>query len=195
MSLTARYLGTALTAIAAVSIATPAAAEVDSSDPGRFVQTLAQTGFGVLKGNRANGRAQFRSLLSRHFAVDAIGDRLIQRWRRTIKPAQYQAYKAAFPSFIVGTYADRLYEYANAGIKIGRIQNQGASAAVMSQVTKPGARPVSAIWTVARSGTGYKVTNLTVNGVNLALTQQADFDSYVQRNGFDALVAFMKQRG
>jgi phospholipid transport system substrate-binding protein len=190
-----RHFATALIALAAASIATPAAAEVDASDPGRFVQSLAQTGFGVLKGNRGNARSQFRSLLSRHFAVEAIGDRLIQRWRPTLKPAQYQAYKTAFPNFIVGTYADRLYEYADAAIKVVRVQDQGTNAAVLTQVTRPGARPVNAVWTVTKAGPGYKVTNLTVNGINLAVTQRADFDSYVQRNGFDALVAFMNKRG
>jgi phospholipid transport system substrate-binding protein len=31
-----------------------------------------------------------------------------------------------------------------------------------------------------------------VAGINLSLTQEADFASYIQKNGFDALVAFMK---
>jgi phospholipid transport system substrate-binding protein len=181
--------------LATVAFTAPAQAAVDNSDPGRFVQSLAHTGFGVLKGNRAAARGQFRSLLSQHFAVDAIGDKLIQRWRPSLKPAQYQAYKAAFPNFIVGTYADRLYDYANASIKVVRVQNQGNNAAVLTQVTKPGSRPANAVWTVTKSGDGYKVTNLTVNGVNLAVAQRADFDSYVQRNGFDALVGFMKRRG
>lgn len=191
----AKPLGLAGAALAAVTLAPPAQAAIDNRDPGRFVQSLAQTSFGVLKGNKAVARGQFRALLAQHFAVDAIGDRLIQRWRPTLKPAQYQAYKAAFPNFIVGTYADRLYDYADAGIKVVRVQNQGANAAVLTQVTRPGQRPVNAVWTVAKVGTGYKVTNLAVNGVNLAIAQRADFDSYVQRNGFDALVAFMKKRG
>ena len=71
----------------------------------------------------------------------------------------------------------------------------GDNAVVSSQVTRPGAQPINAIWTVVKTPSGYKVSNLTVAGINLALTQTADFDSYVQRNGFDALVAFMKSRG
>ena len=51
------------------------------------------------------------------------------------------------------------------------------------------------VWTLAKAGNGYKVTNLTDSGVALAVTQGADFDSYIQRNGFDGLVAFMKKRG
>ncbi len=173
----------------------PASAQVDNQDPGKFVDSLADTGFRVLRGNRATARGQFRSLLSQHFAVDRIGDQLIRSMRPKISQAQYAAYKAAFPEFIIGTYADRLYDYAQADLKVVRVQNQGAAAAVLTTVTKPGGRPSNVIWSLTKVGNGYKVANLTVGGVNLALSQEADFKSYAQRNGFDALVKFMKDRG
>lgn len=185
--------GAALAAAALTAL--PAHAQINNRDPAQFVQGIATTGLASLRGNRAAARGKFRAILAQHFAVDAIGDRLIQRWRRQITPAQYRAYKAAFPAFIIGTYADRLYDYSSADVKVIRTQNQGNSTAVLTQVTKPGARPVNVIWTLARVGGGYKVTNLNVGGVNVAVAQQADFDSYIQRNGFDRLVAFMKSRG
>ena len=189
-----RQLATAA-AIAATAIAAPASAQINNRDPEQFVQGLSAAGLSALSGSRDAARGKFRSILSQHFAVDAIGDRLIQRWRRQITPAQYRAYKAAFPNFIIGTYADRLYDYSGATVKVLRTQNQGNSTAVLTQVTRQGARPANVIWTLARTGGGYKVTNLTVSGVNIAMAQQADFDSYIQRNGFDRLVAFMRSRG
>ena len=182
--------------VAASFIATvPAAAQVNNQDPGKFVQSLAETGFNALKGGEASARNNFRSILGHHFAVDAIGDRLIRRWRPKISAAQYKAYKAAFPSFIIGTYADRLDDLADADIKVVRVQNQGANAAVLTQIIRPGKRPTNAIWSLAKVGGGYKVTNLTVGGINVAVAQEADFNSYIQRNGFDALVNFMEKRG
>jgi phospholipid transport system substrate-binding protein len=184
------------TSFVAPLMTAPASAAVNNQEPGAFIDTLADEGFGVLRsGDRAAARNQFRTLLSQHFAVDAIGDRLIRRWKPTITPAQYAAYKAAFPNFIIGMYADRLFDYARADLKIVRTVPQGTSAAVMTQVTKPGASPINAVWTVDKIGGGYKVSNLTVAGINLAITQAADFDAYVQRNGFDKLVSFMKSRG
>ena len=185
----------ALATVAVPFAAAPASAQINNQDPGKFVQGIATTGFGALKGNKAAARGKFRALLAQHFAVDAIGDRLIRRWKPKVSASQYAQYKAAFPNFIIGTYADRLYDYSDASVKVIRVQNQGASAAVLTQVTKPGERPANVVWTLAKSGNGYKVTNLTVSGVNLAVTQGADFDSYIQRNGFDGLVAFMKKRG
>jgi phospholipid transport system substrate-binding protein len=183
--------------LTATLVAAPAAAaSVDNSDPSRFIETLSSSAFGVLHtGSQAAARGQFRTLLGQYFAVDEIGDRLIKRWKPQITPAQDQAYKAALPGFIINTYADRLFDYANAQVKVVRAVPRGDGAAVVSQVIQPGKAPINAIWTVEKIGGGYKVSNLTVSGINLVLTQQADFDSYVQKNGFDKLVAFMKSRG
>ncbi|HZF43320.1 MAG TPA: ABC transporter substrate-binding protein [Sphingomonadaceae bacterium] len=190
-------LALGLSAAATVSL-TPAVAvaAVDNRDPGRFIDTLADTAFASLRtGNPATARGQFRAILAQHFDVVAIGDRLIQRQRPTLTPAQLNQYRAAFPGFIVGTYGDRLAPYANADLKVIRVVPRGDSAAVVTTVTRPGARPANAVWTVTRTGSGYKVNNLTVGGVNLGLAQQADFDSFIKRRGFDALIAFMRSRG
>lgn len=177
-------------------VATPvAAATVDNSDPSQFITSLSGQAFQVLHtGSKAAARAQFRQLLGQYFTIDEIGDRLIARQRAQITPAQYQAYKAALPGFLIGTYADRLYDYANAQVKVTRSVPRGNGAAVVSQVIQPGKSPITAIWTVENGGSGYKVSNLQVAGINLVLTQTADFSSYIQQHGFDALVAFMKQR-
>lgn len=190
-------LALALAGVTTPLLATPAqAAAINTQDPGQFIDGLTQQGFAALRsGNKSAARSQFRTLLAQHFAVDQIGDRLIRRWAPRITPAQHAAYKAAFPNFIIGTYADRLFDYAKASVKIVRVQQAGNGAAVLTQVTNPGSSPVNVVWTVERIGGALKVTNLTVAGVNLAITQAADFDSYIQRNGFDKLVAFMRTRG
>lgn len=173
-----------------------AAAAVDAREPGRFIDTLADTAFATLSaGSPAATRSQFRSILAQHFDVVAIGDRLISRHRAALTPAQYSQYRAAFPGFIAGTYGDNLAPYARADLKVVRVEPRGNSAVVVTTVTRPGARTANAVWTVTRTPTGYKVNNLTVGGVNLGLAQQADFDSYIKRRGFNALIAFMKSRG
>jgi len=199
-----RYLLPTLLAALAIAptLSAPAVAQAtapDTSGAGQFIDTLADSAFAALKtsgGNKVTPaqRARFRSLLSKDFAVRAIGDRLIRRWKPTITPAQYNAYLAAFPDYIINTYADNLADYANADLKVTRVTPVGPGWAVYSTVSKPGGQPVNAVWSVVRAGSGFQVTNLTVGGINLALTQAADFDSYVQKNGFDALITFMKSR-
>ena len=187
----------ALATIAApLAMAAPAHAAINNQDPSAFINGLTDEGFAVLRGgNKVAAKAKFRTMLAQHFAVDAIGDRLIRRWKPTLKPEQLAAYKAAFPNYVIGLYADRLFEYANADVKVIRAQPAATGAAVVTQVTKKGQQPINAIWTLNKTPQGYKVSNLTVAGINLSLTQAADFDAYIQRNGFDKLVAFMKSKG
>jgi phospholipid transport system substrate-binding protein len=197
-------LSTLLAALALTPLlAAPAAAQPaagDTSGAGKFVDNLADQAFATLRSSNGKvtpaQRAKFRSLLANDFAVKAIGDRLIRRWRPTITPAQYGAYTAAFPDYIINTYADRLSDYANANLKVTRVVAAPGNVGfqVFTTVTKPGTQPVSATWSVVPAGSGFQVTNLVVAGINLAVTQGADFDAYVQKNGFDALVSFMKSR-
>lgn len=189
--------GLALTSMALPLASSPAAAAtISNRDPSAFISSLTEEGFAALRtGNRATAKASFRSLVGQHVAVDAVGDRLIRRFRSQITPAQYQAYRAAFPNFIVGTYADNLFNYANATVRVTNTRAAGNGAAVVTSVTKPGQAPITAIWSVINTPTGYKISNLTVAGVNLSLAQESDFTSYIQRNGFDRFVAFLRQRG
>lgn len=174
----------------------PASAAVDNTDPQKFVETLTTDGFAAMKtGSKATAKARFRQLLSQHVAVNEIGDRLIRRWLPTISAEQKAAYEQALPTYIVGTYADRLFEYSDATVKVVRTQPTATGADVYTNVTKPGAQPVPTVWSLTKAAGGWKVLNLRVGGINVAMAQAADFDSVIQRQGFDALVKMMKARG
>ena len=190
----------AIMPVAAVALAPAAHAQTaQPAAAGSFVQSLADRVFGVLRNPslaEADRQTQFRQMLREAFAVRQIGDRLIRRHRATITPAQYNSYTTAFPDFVVGTYADRLEAYTNASFKVTRTLEKGTrgDADVYTRITSPGGgQPIEAVWAVRRDPSGrFLITNLTVSGVNLALTQEADFASYIERNGFDALVRFMR---
>ena len=192
-AIVASFLSTIAVLPAAPAIAQAA---IDNSDPARFIDTLSDAGLGALRaGNRTAARSQFRALLAQHFAVDQIGDRLIRNHLAKITPQQRAAYKAAFPNFLINTYADRLQQYAKADVKVIRVVPAGNSAQVVSQVIQPGqSRPLNATWTIDRIGGGWKVSNLTVAGINLSITQANDFNAVIQRQGFDGLVKLMQSR-
>ena len=188
----------ALLPLALVSSATGAAAPVTAAAPdaaaGDFIADLSSRAFGVLRetGARDGVRTRFKAMLRENFAVEEAGNRLIRRYRSQITPAQYAAYQAALPEYIVNLYSDRLYDYANATVKIVRTAPHGALTDVYSRVETPGRRPVDVIWAIERRGGRPLIANVTVSGINLALTQEADFSSYIAKNGFDALIGFLK---
>ena len=192
-------------ALLALAPALPAPAQIAAptaespGDPAArpFIEKLIGDGFATLRDkslSKSAARARFRALLKDNVALNDIGDRLIRRQRAAgqVSPAQYQAYQAALPEFILSAYADRLNDYSDASVKTLRTVGRGPYTEVYTRVTRPGAGPVDTIWQVKRNAAGaLVVNNLIVANINLALTQEADFASYVAKNGFDALVAFM----
>jgi len=177
-------------------VAAPAAANPGDPAAAPFVQALADDAFAVLRNkslSKTASRNKFRTMLQQNVALEDIGNRLIRRQRATITPAQYSAYQAALPEFVLNAYADRLYDYSDASVKTIRTVLRGPYTDVFTRVTRPGAQPVDAVWQIKKAANGkYLVNNLTVSGINLSMTQEADFNSYVQKNGFDALVTFLK---
>jgi phospholipid transport system substrate-binding protein len=189
--------------VSAILPLAPAAAQVAASSTASagnpaarpFVEKMIGDGFAVLRDkklSREAGRARFRAILQENVALDDIGMRLIRRQRSSLSSAQIEAYRAAFPEFILNAYADRLYDYADARVAVQRTVGRGPFTEVYTRVTRPGAQPIDTIWQVKSDDGKLMVNNLVVAGINLALTQEADFTSYASRNGFDALVAFMK---
>jgi phospholipid transport system substrate-binding protein len=190
-------------ALAAAFPILPAAAQVGAAtaaSPGEpaarpFIEKLVNDGFAVLRDkslSKQASRAKFRTMLTQNVALDDIGMRLIRRQKATITPAQLEAYRAAFPEFVLNAYADRLYDYSDAKVQVQRTLSRGPFTEVYTRVTRPGAQPIDTIWQVKSAGGKLMVNNLVVAGVNLSLTQEADFTSYIAKNGFDALVTFMK---
>ncbi|MFN7173578.1 MAG: phospholipid-binding protein MlaC [Thermaurantiacus tibetensis] len=178
--------------------AAPATAE-QQAEAARFIEKLANDAFAVLRDRsltRDQAKARFKAMLRENFAIEQTGMRIIRKHRAGLTPAQLEAYRAALPDFIVNTYADRLFDFANARLTVVRQVPRGSrgDVDVYARVTDPaGGRPFETIWATSNASGRWLVTNLTVNGVNIALTQEADFDAYIQRNGFDALVDFMRK--
>ncbi len=190
-------VGAVPAAVSAEVAAGGAATSAETTAAGQFISNLADKVFAVLKENQSKSatKAKFRGLLKDNFAVETAGAKLIRRYRNQITPAQLAAYQAALPDYVVNIYADRLIAYGDATVKVVRTQAHGptGNVDVFSHIVVPGKKELDIIWLVEKAAGGkWLIDNVTVSGVNMSLTQEADFSAYIAKNGFDALVAMMK---
>jgi len=197
LGLTAFAIIAAPVGMTAPAAAATAATPAEASAAGEFIATLADRVFAVLKetGSKPVLKTRFRTMLKDNFAVDEAGARLIRRYRSQITAQQLAAYQSVLPDYIVNVYADRLINYSNAEVKIIRTQAHGANGNVdvFSRISVPGKNPFDIIWLVEKGLSGkWLIANVTVSGVNMSLTQEADFSSIIAKNGFDGLVQLMK---
>ncbi len=193
-----------LAAAAAMILATPATSTgftapqstVVERTAGAFINQVVTRAFAVLEDRSLSKPAmktKFRSMLRDNFAVDDIGNRLIRRQRATATADQLAQYKAVLPNFVVNAYADRLSDYAGAELKVIRqVDRAPGIVDVYSTVQTAGHPPRNVVWTVQAQTDGrFAIAGITASGINLTMTQEADFTAYIAKNGFQALVDTM----
>ena len=179
--------------------AAQAASEADAQEAGQFIGSLADRAFNLIRSGDADSAAtknKLRSMLADNFDVDYIGQYLIRRHKDDINAQQYREYMQVFPSWVVETYTNNLFAFQDADLEVIRAVPRGTRGdiEVYTRVEPASGAPINAVWQLRKVGDEYLIRNMKVSGVNMALTQEQDFNSYISRNGFDALVALMKKR-
>ena len=65
---------------------------------------------------------------------------------------------------------------------------------VRTRINRQGSQPFTADWRVRKSDGRYRVIDIMVAGVSLAITQRSEFASVAQRGGLDELLAILRAR-
>jgi phospholipid transport system substrate-binding protein len=90
--------------------------------------------------------------------------------------------------------------YKNAQIDVksnAEINNNGQEAVVHSLVTLPNSsdgKPVSVDYTLYKTGEGWRVYNVSVEGASLVTAYRSQFDSEVRSSGVDGLIKSLKDK-
>ena len=138
----------------------------------------------------------FRGLLARDLDIPLIGRFVLGRHWRTATEDQRQAYLKAFTRFIVATYAKRL-----GGIRVDHFEVIGAKSVgprdilVKSRVANGGKKQIRADWRVRERESTFRILDLSVEGISMALTMRQEFQSILRRKeGIEGLISMLKQR-
>ncbi len=138
---------------------------------------------------------QFRGLLIRGFDIPFIGRFVIGRHWRAATPDQRGDYMALYSEFFLQTYASRIGEYSGQTFTVtGARAVNAKDFVVRTQIKRPGGQPFNADWRVRKADGGYRVIDVMVEGVSLAITQRSEFASVAQRIGLDGLIATLRTR-
>ena len=185
----AAALAAAAPALATLSAPAPAFAQA-ARDPAAeaFVQQEAQRALQILNSHQGEAaeKAAFRQFVDQAADVPRITGFVLGKYRRTVTPAQYEDFAQAFRQYANSVYESRLGQYSGQGFRVtGSIQKSPGDVVVTSQVTglKGGASAVD--WRVLKGPSGWKVVDVEVEGVWLAITQQQDFVSTLDNNRGD----------
>lgn len=155
-----------------------------------FVQEQAQKILTILANPRlptAEKQRIFHQLVDQVADVPRISTFVLGRYSRLLTPSQRQAFDAAFRTYAEGVYRDRLGDYHGEVLKVtGSVARLPGDVVVNSQVSGGQvAQPLPVAWRVLRTDGPWKVVDVQVKGVWLAITQQQDFVATLDSHGGD----------
>ena len=186
MPLTRRVV---LTAFLLVSAAGPgmAAAPSDATTPAAaFMSKLWSHAVEVLNKQTpaAERQAQFRQLFHNDFDCPGIARFVLGRYWRSATPAEQKEFLKLFENYVVFVYTARLSDFGGEQFKISGSRPEQDAVIVSSDVITPGApQPLKVDWRLVNDDGAYKIRDVIVEGVSMAVTQRSEFASVIQRHG------------
>jgi phospholipid transport system substrate-binding protein len=140
-------------------------------------------------------KAEFSSLLDQSFDMSTIGRFVLGTYWKSATPAQQTEYQKLFRKMIISVYSKRFSDYNGQKFDVRTAKTDGKDTTVTSYIV-PGSGPeVRVDWRVRNKGGNYKVVDIIVEGVSMAMTQRADFASVIQRGGGDIETLLTHLRG
>lgn len=194
-----RALGAALLFAASLAAApdNDAAAQA-RQDPGAFVANLGQQAIQVLGPSvpPAQRAARFRQLFKDDFDLPQIARFVLGPQGRRLAPQEQQEFLAVFREFLVQSYSSRLAEYAGEPFRVTGTRPAGNDTIVSSQVMRKSGKPVEIDWRVTNADGRLVITDVSVDGVSMKVTQREEFAKIIQRNGGNpaSLIAALRQQ-
>jgi phospholipid transport system substrate-binding protein len=176
----------------------PLAAAPTVEDAGQFMMQLADEAIATLRAadlTQEQREVIFYKLMDTALDFDAIGRFAAGRHYQTMTPPQRAEYHRLFMNFVIKTYARRLSGYSGESFTVTSARAMDEQhVLVRSRIVRPNAPPVELDWRLRASATSYRIVDLTIEGVSMAVTQRQDFSAVIGRAGIDGLLAALRMR-
>ena len=139
--------------------------------------------------------SRFRSLLNRGFDLDFIGRFVLGRYWRVATADQKSDYIALYGEYLLQTYSARLGGYTDESFSvIGARRANDKDIVVSTRLVRPSGMEIAADWRVRMFDGQYRIIDIMVEGISMAVTQRSEFAAVVQRDGIEGLLAILRAR-
>jgi len=105
-------------------------------------------------------------------------------------PEQKKKLVNEFRSMLVRTYSNAIGTYEGQTMKVLPSRNKpgDTEATVRNQYLRAGGKPVQIDYQMRQTDKGWKIYDITVEGISLVLTYRSEFDAVVKQQGIDGLI-------
>lgn len=178
-----------------------AQAEVDSAKAEKFVKDVTAEGIEeIINANvpQAEKDKRFAKLFNEALDLDFIGQFVLGRNWRTATPEQRKEFIQVYRQLNVSTWSKRFDEFKGKRFifKGTAPSNSAGQVFVNSVVPMDQGEPAKVVWRVREKGGQYKVVDIIIENVSLAITARNEYTAFIKNNkgGVDALIANLKSK-
>lgn len=175
---------------------TAATAAEDPDGAVAFITELSDNAIAVLNDTTVDQNERdnrFRDLLREGFALEYISKLVLGRHRRAASKAQLDEYLDVFPEYVLKIYSGRLTEFGDEEFVVLDTAPAGKKDLyVRSQIVRPEGPPVAADWRVRVVDDTFKIIDLKIEGISMAITQRDEFSARIATIGLDGLIAELR---
>ena len=188
-------------AVLALLFAIPALASSSDADPETLIRAMTQEVLAAARADReiaAGGAKALRLAEERIFPLvdfeEATRLALGRFWLRASK-AQQEKLVAEFRALLVRTTsAGQRYEGQTVKVLPVRMKAGDTDVTVRNQYLRPGAPPLRLDYQMYKTGEGWKIYDIVVEGVSLVLAYRAEFEQLAREQGIDGLIRRLAEK-
>lgn len=131
-----------------------------------------------------------------HFDFNRMTQLAVGKHWNAATPKQKQTLVKEFRSLLVRTYASSLTAFSNQTIEFKPFSMPpGASeVTVQTEVKQPGGKPIPINYDMHRTAFGWKVFDVSIDGVSLVINYRSSFANTIRQSGIEGLISMLEAK-
>jgi phospholipid transport system substrate-binding protein len=156
----------------------------------------AGAGDGSGDGAAAARSTKLEGLIRRGFDLDQTSQLVLGKYWNRASQAHRQAFKDLFAQYLLHSYARHLKAYRVETLEIVSSNPVGVSDFLVETRVEgaPDHGPANPVWRMRWRDDGFKIIDVHVDGISLALTERSQFGSVIRRNGLDGMLSALRKQ-
>lgn len=190
----------ALLAILGVAFVAPGVSSGQDTAAGAFLESLTHDVFTKLDDtslSQTEKERSLRNLFRQNFDVPAISRFVLgKHWRKT-STAERQDFVDAFEEMNTRQFLAMVGEFSEEMFSVVKVREDAAKPSlslVSTKIAQSEGEPISAVWRVRNNDGQYKILDIVVEGVSMAITLRHEYGTVVKTDGVDGLIAIMREK-
>jgi phospholipid transport system substrate-binding protein len=186
MNVSRRHVG--LSALAFVALAPRLSFAQDwRNSPTGLIEKFSEKGITDILGAAISQREKadrFRVLFKDFFDIPSIGRFVLARFARVATPPENDKFNTLFEDVIVYTWSRRFGEYNGQTLKVKDSTPDGEDGALVnSDILGNDKQSFAVSWRLRKRETGFRVVDIIIEGVSMAITYRQEYATIIQQSG------------